>query len=280
MQLHQLAAVVLVEALRRILALWRLPDPRGLDAASAERPAHDPRRDHLRVRPVRVRAHPVVEIEEHRGTLRVRVEQIAKLAEDVRADDVALVLREHEARGTLPRIHVEVVEPEIGEHFLELPLAVHGAEHLLLPQLDDHAVRLLLLALSELRALYRVERLLPLPPRLDLRHLVRLRDLSRAHRQRPQPGQAGRDRAVRNALRMELLIDVAPDAHRADSRDVARPRTKADAVQDMADRPVVAWNRRCARQPAGAGKDGENGDENDGPARHGCHLLMCRLDPV
>ena len=79
----------------------------------------------------------VIQIEEHRGTLRDSLEQVAKFPEHVRAYDVAFVLGEHEARGALARVDVEVIEPEVGEHFPELPLAVHRAENLLLAKLDD-----------------------------------------------------------------------------------------------------------------------------------------------
>ena len=85
-----------------------------------------------RVRTTRIGAHPVVEIKQHRRAFRRRLEQIAKLSEHVRPDRFALVLREQKTIGPFPRVDVEVVEPEVGEHFLQLPFAVHGAENLLL----------------------------------------------------------------------------------------------------------------------------------------------------
>ena len=102
-QLHQLAPVVLVEP-----ALLPLR-PRSGSAASSgigrrprprrRAPGDMPRssRSRLVVR-VGIRALPVVEIEEHRRALRGRAEQIAELAEHVRPDRVALVLREVDAR--------------------------------------------------------------------------------------------------------------------------------------------------------------------------------------
>ncbi len=62
----------------------------------------------------------------------------------MRTDRVALVLGEHEPIDALARVDVEVVEPEIGEHFLQLPLAVDRAKHLLFAELDDDAVGFLL----------------------------------------------------------------------------------------------------------------------------------------
>ena len=120
-QLHQLAAVVLVQ-------------PSFLPVA---RPSSGSR---ARTSGVRIGAHPVVEIEQHRRTLRRRFEQIAELAEDVRPDRVALVGREQESIAPLPRVDVEMVEPEIGEHFLQLPLAVDRAKQLLLGELGHHLI--------------------------------------------------------------------------------------------------------------------------------------------
>ena len=82
-------------------------------------------------------AAPVVEVEEHRRTLRGRAEQIAKPSEHARPDDVALVRGEQHAIGALACVDVEVVEPEIHQHFLQLPVAVDGAENFLLLELDD-----------------------------------------------------------------------------------------------------------------------------------------------
>ena len=87
------------------------------------------------MRPVRIRAHPVVEVEQHRRALRGRAEQIAELAEHVRPDRLALVLGQQKPIGALARVDVEVVEPEVGEHFLQLPLAVDRAQHFLFGQL-------------------------------------------------------------------------------------------------------------------------------------------------
>src|SRR4030095_10726033 len=67
---------------------------------------------------------PVVEIKEHGRALRRRAEQIAELAEHVRTDRVALVLGEVLLRRPLAREDIEVVETEIGEHFLEPRLTV------------------------------------------------------------------------------------------------------------------------------------------------------------
>src|SRR5207237_6820807 len=86
-QLHQLAAVVLVEALRRVLArrarLWEPREIRGTSKPPAELTARAARLHHVLMRAVRIGAHPVIQVEEHRGAFRVRFEQVAELAEDM-----------------------------------------------------------------------------------------------------------------------------------------------------------------------------------------------------
>ena len=103
-ELHQLAGVVLVEP---------SPSPGSLVN-------------------VRIDAHPVVEIEEHRGALGRRLEQIAKFSKNMRTDDVPFVFRQKKPIAALSRVDVEMVEPEVGEDFLQLPIAVDGADDLLL----------------------------------------------------------------------------------------------------------------------------------------------------
>ena len=95
------------------------------------------------MRTIRVGAHPVIQIEQHRRTLRRRIDQISEPAEHVRTDRFTLVLGEHEPIAAFPRVDVEVIEPEIDEHFLQLSLAVDRAEQLLLGELDDRLVRAL-----------------------------------------------------------------------------------------------------------------------------------------
>ena len=67
-----------------------------------------------------------------RRAFRRGAEEVAEPAEDMGADGFPFVLGEHHPRGTLTRVDVEMVEPEIGEHLLELPIAVDGAQEFLL----------------------------------------------------------------------------------------------------------------------------------------------------
>ena len=96
-QLQQLAPIVLVEPARRLLGRRLAP---AAGATAARRPGRRARR--LGVRPRRIGAHPVVEIEEHRRTLRRRPEQLSEVAEHMRPDRVALVLGQEEPRRSLP----------------------------------------------------------------------------------------------------------------------------------------------------------------------------------
>jgi hypothetical protein len=71
---------------------------------------------------------PVIEIEQHGGTLRGSAQQILELAEDVRANGVAFIGRDQITVGAFFQEDVEVVIPEIHEHFFQLAVAVDGAK--------------------------------------------------------------------------------------------------------------------------------------------------------
>ena len=115
-QLHQLAAVVLVEP--------RTP------RVGRETSARD-----LLARRLRL---PVVEVEQHRRVASRGQQQVAEPAEDVRTDRIALVAREQHAPLSLAVEHVEVIQPEIDEHFLELAVRVERAIHPAVDQLLIH----------------------------------------------------------------------------------------------------------------------------------------------
>ena len=65
---------------------------------------------------------PVVEVEEHRGAAGDGAEHRAERAEDVRPDRRALEVVHVLPYGSLAGEHVEVVEPEVDEHLLDLAL--------------------------------------------------------------------------------------------------------------------------------------------------------------
>ena len=100
-QLHQLAPVVLVDA---------------ADDAPAHRPRH--------------RVQVVVEVEDHGRVLGGGAQQVAEAAEGVWPYGVALVGRSRGPGEAVGDVDVEVVEPEVDHHFLQLVHAVHGADRL------------------------------------------------------------------------------------------------------------------------------------------------------
>ena len=106
-QLEQLAAVVLVQPVAAMV---------HRTAARPLRLAELGQRHVARVRG----ALEIVEVLEHRGTVRDRAEQVAEFPEHARTNDVAIVLEQREARGHLAREHREMVLPEVREHFDEL----------------------------------------------------------------------------------------------------------------------------------------------------------------
>ncbi len=105
MEFEQFAAVVFVEAARTLLGAAELGRV-GADGL------------------------PVVQIEEHGGALGCSFEQVLELAEHVGTDHVAFVFGDEVAVRALIEIDIEVVEPEIGEHFIELAIAVDGTQQL------------------------------------------------------------------------------------------------------------------------------------------------------
>ena len=56
--------------------------------------------------------------------MRRRAEEVAELAEDVRADHVAFVLGEIDPLGALADEDVEVIEPEVDQLFFELMICL------------------------------------------------------------------------------------------------------------------------------------------------------------
>src|ERR1700733_10284918 len=122
MQFQQLAAVIFIEAGVLLAPLIRVR--RKTAWASIRAISHGPCGDALRLHRVRSHAHPVVEIKEHRWTFRGRHQQIFELSQSMRADRLLLVVCKQEALGTFADENIEVIEPEVGHHFLELALAV------------------------------------------------------------------------------------------------------------------------------------------------------------
>ena len=132
-QFKQFASVVLIQPLTLALLLLLLWPRHGADPAeyrsdppTAERSATDARKA-LRTLESRLgrvsHAARVVEIEEHRRTFRDGFQEIAEFSERVGPDDVLIEVHQViRLRRALGSVDVEVVLPEIGHHFLQLPL--------------------------------------------------------------------------------------------------------------------------------------------------------------
>ncbi len=81
---------------------------------------------------------PVVEIVQHRRMPRRRQQQILEMTEHVRPDGVALIASDQHMLQilnlrkvkVLTLIHIEVVEPEIDQHFFQLPVGIQRAKNL------------------------------------------------------------------------------------------------------------------------------------------------------
>ena len=97
-----------------------------------------PCRKSQRLRRIRPHAHKIVQIEQHRRTLRRRHQQILELAERMRTNHIALIAGHQHSVESLFHEHIEVVEPEVGHHLIQLPLAVDGAQNFRLHQLAHH----------------------------------------------------------------------------------------------------------------------------------------------
>ena len=120
MQLHKLAPVVFIESGAGFTRLARIRGYCG--------------------RRLRSHAQPVIEIKKHGGTLRGRDQQVFEFAESMGADDVAFISRDQVLVGVLIEVHVEMIEPEIGHHLLQLPFAIESAQKLSLLQFVDHNI--------------------------------------------------------------------------------------------------------------------------------------------
>src|ERR1700686_2172940 len=90
-------------------------------------------------REVRIRSNtePVGAIEHHRLPLRRRYQQVFEFSEYVWTNRITLVACQQKAVSALVDENVEVVEPEVGHHFVELALTVDRSQQFGLHQLID-----------------------------------------------------------------------------------------------------------------------------------------------
>src|ERR1019366_6109078 len=239
-KLEELAAVVLVEpaaAPRELLLLLRREQSDAAVAACSTatggRQRHEPWAVAVGL------TLPVVQIEEHRGALGDRLEQHAEFSERVRADHLALVLRELIALGRpLLDVDREVVEPEVGHDLLELALGKEGtvdASALRLDRDPSGAGR----GLAQLRTVGRTE-LGAVSFRLQaLKQLIRRRilplELLGAGVVALEGGEVLVALGVADALRVKLQVDPLVDSHGPHGLRVAGARAESEPAEEVVD---------------------------------------------
>ena len=140
----------------------------------------------------------------------------------VRPDGVPLVLGQIHAGLALAGEYVEVVEPEVDHQLFELPIAVDGADQLLLREIGKHfALRLHCLHLfgrAPLAPRGRVHLwsslgggaggLLRPAPLHHRRHEVSARQIRGAHRQRRERREPPRDAGIGQTLGVKLHAEA------------------------------------------------------------------------
>jgi len=206
------------------------------------------------MRSVGVGAHPVVQIKEHRRSLRRRIQQFPETAEHVRTDGLAFVLRQQKAIDSFPGVDVEMVEPEVGQYFWQLPLAVNRTNDFLLRQLSQRDVGFALNLLTHWcrPAVRAIRRRLPSgTPRLEERLGEGPIDLGGAHAERSEGAQPIGQRLVRQPIRTELAIDVGIDASLAQCIEIGGAWTKRDAVEHVERARFVSCRRGASQRQCG-----------------------------
>ena len=148
MEFHHLAAVILVESVRDSRQGRRDDRIRHsieVAAVRRERPYVNPSGSH---------GLPVVEIVEHGGMSRGGQQHILEVAKNVGADGIALVAPDQHMDqvirlgDVLIQVHIEVVEPEIHQHFFQLPVGIQRAKNFGLFQILAHDLPGYLLEIS------------------------------------------------------------------------------------------------------------------------------------
>jgi hypothetical protein len=206
----------------------------------------------------------VVEIDQHRRRARGRQQQIAKMTERIRPDDVFVVPADPEMVEPLAGENVEMIEPEIDHDLLQLARAVKRAPDTgILGLLND-----------DLRAL--APRLLLFGGRFDAAvddrkdRTVLNEKLRRIELQRIETGQPiGQRGRLRDHLGMQLLVDIAFDADLFDMIDIGLRWAEGHPVEDVDD---VFIRGRVGECRAGHHKrDADSGEEAEGSFRHATH---------
>ena len=182
-----------------------------------------------------------------------RAQHRAEAAEHVRADRLALVALDQHAVEALALEHVEVVEPEVDQHLLQLARAVQRLQQALVAGLDvdrarpsGAAPRLPRSAASCRRATRSRPAWPPSPP-WPSRGIPAISSRCDSLGVRSDAELVGEEGRQRQTLGMQLLGDPRARAHARDALEVAGRRAEREPVQHV-QRLGLAGRRR--RRPA------------------------------
>ena len=157
MELHELAAVILVETPRTFFRLLlrtgrRCAEPPRARLLPCCALGSDTRRS------VRIGTQIIVEIKQHRRAVGSRVEEVFEFAERMRLDHIALVRSHEPFHVAFPGEDVEMIEPEIVHDLLQLAVAIYGARDFGHREFFDDALRLAAVVCNGTRYRVRVDR--------------------------------------------------------------------------------------------------------------------------
>ena len=238
----------------------------------------------------------VVEVEEHCGALSGSKQQVLEFAKYPRTNNVHFEFRRHIAVGALVPVNIEVVEPEIGHHFLELPFAVDATDEPVCNQLLQELLRTLqhvfhhvflnLLPSCNLLALLGRIWACRLLVRLDsqltgdlLRFWKLIEELGGAHRERIEVGYPVIRSCIGDSIGMELLLDVVAETQPLNAFDIIGSRPKTKTVKDMRDflffRNLLGRRDRRRRD-----EEKKQKNQNNGAYRFVCHGEIDRASGV
>ena len=150
--------------------------------------------------------------------MRRRQQQIAKFAERVRPDRIAVVGSRQPAVGALGGENIEMVVPEIHHQLVELPLAVHGAQQPRLLQLEDNEPRRLHFA-GHGAALFG-----------DFRRRIEIEEFAGIEPHGFQPGGFLFYGAVRDFIGIKLFVEIGTQSESVDILNRFPRRSKTRAI--------------------------------------------------
>src|SRR5262249_14749958 len=75
---------------------------------------------------------PVVQVKQHCRMPRRCEQHVLEVSKNVRTDGIALITGQQQATGSLAIEHIEMVHPEVNQHFLELTVRINRTVQLVL----------------------------------------------------------------------------------------------------------------------------------------------------